>query len=148
MNDLIKILPKVLLNAGFGDDAKEQAAFAAWAAAAGRHVSNITAPIRLEKKTLVVAVMDETWRSQLRGISAQLLFKVNALLGSPTISRLEMIVNEGAVRSAHKEAPTVDFLAPDQHAASLAVLADSIPLPPLRSAFLRAAGKCLDRMAR
>jgi hypothetical protein len=73
---------------------------------------------------------------------------VNALLGSPTISRLEMIVNEGAVRSAHKEAPTVDFLAPDQHAASLAVLADSIPLPPLRSAFLRAAGKCLDRMAR
>lgn len=148
MNDLIKLLPQVLMKAGAGDDAIQQAAFAAWAAAAGRHVSTVTTPLRLQDRNLIVGVIDETWRSQLKGISGQLLFKVNSLLGSPRISRLELIVNEAAVRAAHHQPPLVQFIAPEEQAALLAAKAEGISTVSLRTAFLRAAGKCLDRRAR
>jgi hypothetical protein len=146
--ELGKILPKLLLNAGDNDEAREQAAFAAWVAAAGANVSKVTAPVRLEQKTLIVATSDETWRTQLRAIAGQLVFKLNAILGLPTVARLDLIVNPGAVRAAHQSPPKVTFKAPDDQALPLRDSAANIPLPQLRDLFLRAAGKCLDRRAR
>jgi hypothetical protein len=146
--ELTKILPKLLLNVGDNEEAREQAVCAAWVAASGTGVSKVTAPVRLEKKTLIIAVSDDTWRTQLRAISGQLVFKINAVLGSPTIARLDLIVNPGAVRAAHQSPPKVSFVAPDKQALPLHDPAANIPLPALRDVFLRAAGKCLDRRAR
>ncbi|HEY6328372.1 MAG TPA: DciA family protein, partial [Blastocatellia bacterium] len=110
MNELINILPQMLLKTGSGDEVREQAARAAWVATAGEQISNATAALRLENKTLIIAVMDETWRAQLRNISPQLLFKLNALLGQRCpIGRLEFTVNETAVGSAHLKQRTVEF---------------------------------------
>ena len=47
MDDLINILPRMLFKTGAGDEFRQSAAFAAWAAAAGRQVAKITAPVRL-----------------------------------------------------------------------------------------------------
>jgi predicted nucleic acid-binding Zn ribbon protein len=146
MNELIDILPQVLLKTGSGHEVHEQAARAAWIAAAGHQVSNVTAALRLENKTLIVAVTDETWRAQLRNISPQLVFKLNALLGQRCpVNRVEFTVNESAVSSAHLKPPTVEFTAPDEKASFLNESAAAMP-PALGAALMRAAGKCLHRM--
>lgn len=146
MNELINILPQMLLKTGSSDEVREQAARAAWVAAAGLQISTVTAALRLESKTLIIAVTNEMWRAQLRNISPQLLFKVNALLGQQCpISRLEFTVNENAVSSVHLNPRTVEFTAPDEKASFLEDAAAEMP-PALGTALMRAAGKCLERM--
>jgi len=137
----------MLFRTGSGDEFRQYAAFAAWVAAAGRQVSKITVPVRLDDKTLIVAVSDETWRSQLKGMSGQLLFKLNALLGERSISRLEFIISDVASARESRAPRRVDFVAPDEQASYLEDrVADMAP--SLRAVFMRAAGKCLDRRAR
>ncbi|HKV38899.1 MAG TPA: DciA family protein [Blastocatellia bacterium] len=138
-------MPRLLLQAGDADYAREQAAFAAWAAAAGLQVSHVTAAVRLDRQTLFVATTDKTWRIQLNRIKDQLMFKVNSLLGTRLITRIVFVVDDPAVTKAHPIEPTISFNAPDQQALPLRENAALIPDPELRAVFLRAAGKCLER---
>ena len=148
MIDLLKLLPLLLRQAGDSDEAREQAVFAAWAAAAGVQIRRATAPIRLERKTLMVAVPDATWRTQLQKFSGQALFKLNSLLGSPAVTGIEFVINPEIIREHAVPAPQVKFVAPDQQAMPLRESADRISDPEIRAIFLRAAGKCLERRAR
>ena len=93
LTSLLRLLPQLLRQAGDSDEAREQAVFAAWAASVGGQVRKATAPVRLERKTLIVAVADTTWRTQLKRISGQALFKLNALLGRPQSQASEYVVN-------------------------------------------------------
>jgi hypothetical protein len=122
--------------------------FAAWSVSVGVQVQRATAHIRLEAKTLVVAVVDSTWRTQLAGMRGQIIFKINSILGATLVSRIQFVINEELVRCAHKMPAEVKFVAPDEQALLLGEKAGNIEDPELRALFLRAAGKCLDRRAR
>ncbi|HWC78253.1 MAG TPA: DciA family protein [Blastocatellia bacterium] len=148
MKDLLRLLPVLLRQAGDSDEAREQAAFAAWAGAVGEQIRRVTAPMKLERKTLLVAVHDQTWKNELERFKGQALFKLNSLLGAPGVTAIEFIVNREFVERNTPQAPSITFIAPEQQALPLRSNADRISQPEIRAAFLRAAGKCLERRAR
>jgi hypothetical protein len=148
LTNLIKLLPQLLRRAGDSEEAREQAVFAAWLAAVGAQVRKVTSPIRLERKTLIVAVPDATWRAQLQRISGQALFKLNSLLGAPTVTLIEFVINPDLAGRPYDPAPEITFVAPDKQALPLRDKAAGIADPNVREAFLRAAGKCLERRAK
>lgn len=148
MENLIKLIPRFLREVGDSDEAREQAALAAWAAAVGSHLRRATAPLKLERKTLIVAATDATWRNQLKKMRGETLFRLNSILGAPIVTAIDFVVNEEAVRRAHITTPSISFTAPEQHALSLREKAGRIPDIEAQRTFLRAAGKCLDRRAK
>ncbi len=148
MTDLLRVLPQLLRRVGDSEEAREQAVFAAWIAAVGAPVRKVTAPVKLERKTLVVAVLDATWQTQLKRIRGQALFKLNSLLGAPTVTAIDFIINPGLVVSSSPAPAEHVFNAPDKYATPLRDDAERIPDPRIRDVFLRAAGKCLERRAK
>ena len=91
---------------------------------------------------------DATWRDQLRSLSGQALFRLNSLLGVPTVTMIEFVINRKLVLQTHTESDPIKFEAPDRQSAPLQDVASRIPIEDVRTAFLRAAGKCLDRRAK
>ncbi len=145
LTDLLRLVPQIIRHAGDSEEVREQAVFAAWLIAVGGPIRRVTSPIRLERKTLIVAVPDSTWRTQLMGMRGQALFKLNSLLGTPLVTSIEYVVNPGAIVRETEKPPEVKFIAPDEQALPLRKQADGIPDPETRELFLRAAGKCLER---
>jgi hypothetical protein len=148
MTDLLRLLPKMLRQVGNSEEVRQQAVFAAWVAAVGSQVRQVTTPVRLEKKTLIVAVQSATWRTQLARMSGQALFKINSILGTPTITAIDFVVNPDLIATAETVTREVTFKAPELQALPLRAKAQEIPDPEIRDAFLRAAGKCLERRAK
>jgi predicted nucleic acid-binding Zn ribbon protein len=145
MTSLLNLLPQMLRQIGDSAEARQQAVFAAWTAAVGSQVRKVTLPLRLERKTLLVAVPDQTWRTQLERIKGQALFRLNSLLGAPTVTNIEFLINPQSLDD-HQPAPReFHFVAPEMAAMPLRDDAARISNPDLRDAFLRAAGKCLER---
>ena len=145
LTDLLSIVPQMLRKAGDSDEAREQAVCAAWVVAVGSPIRKVTTPIRLERKTLIVAVPDATWRAQLMSMRGQALFKLNSLLGSPLVTMIEYVVNPGLIVQDSLAPQEVKFTAPEDQVTALREQADRIPDPEIRETFLRAAGKCLER---
>lgn len=145
---MLNLLPQLLRHIGESDEGREQAVFAGWSAAVGSQVRKVTAPVRLDRKTLIVAVLDATWRAQLKRMSGQALFRLNSLLGAPTVTAIEFVINPDFVLHQHEAPPEITFNAPDLQAQPLRADAEQIRDPKMRATFLRAAGKCLDRRAR
>ena len=145
LTDLLRLVPQMLRHDGDSDDVREQAVFAAWLVAVGGPIRKVTVPIRLERKTLIVAVPDATWRTQLMSMRGQALFKVNSLLGAPLVTSIEYVVNPGVIVREPEVPHEVKFTAPEKQALPLRKQADRIPDERLRDTFLRAAGKCLER---
>jgi Dna[CI] antecedent, DciA len=148
LTELLALLPRMIRQSGDSDEAREQAAFAAWVVAAGSHVRRVTRPLRLERKTLIVAVPDLTWRTQLSQMRGPFLFKLNSLLGNPLVASLEFVVNPSVIVNELQLPQPVQFIAPEQEALPLREQADRIEDPEIRAVYLRAAGKCLERRAR
>jgi hypothetical protein len=148
MTDLLKLLPILLRKAGDSEEARQQAVFAAWIGAVGVQLRQFSSPLRLERKTLIVAVTNSTWQTQLHKMRGQILFKLNSLLGVPTVTTLEFVINPDMIKQALQQPPQVNFIAPEKYEQSLRQEAEAIPNPELRDAFLRAAAKCLDRRYR
>ncbi|HSE36810.1 MAG TPA: DUF721 domain-containing protein [Blastocatellia bacterium] len=145
LTDLLMLVPQMLRHAGDSDEVREQAVFAAWLVAVGGPIRSITAPVRLERKTLIVAVPDATWRTQLMSMRGQALFKLNSLLGAPLVTTIEYVVNPDLIVRETSVPLEVKFTAPEEQARPLRAQADRIPDPEIRATFLRAAGKCLER---
>ncbi len=148
MIDLLKLLPVLLRKAGNSEEARQNAVLAAWIGAVGPQLRQVSSPVRLERKTLIVAVTDSTWQTQLRKMRGQILFKLNSLLGVPTVTTLEFVINPDMITTTSQQMEQVKFVAPEKHARTLRKNAEAINNPELRDAFLRAAGKCLDRRDR
>lgn len=148
LTDLLMLVPQMIRRSGDSDEAREQAAFGAWFVAVGGPIRRVTAPIRLERKTLIVAVPDSTWRTQLTGMKGQVIFKLNSLLGAPLVTTIEYVVNPDLIVREPEAAREVKFKAPEEQALPLRDQADRIADPELRATFLRAAGKCLERTAK
>ena len=148
LTDLLMLVPQMLRHAGDSDEVREQAVFAAWLVAVGGPIRKVTAPVRLERKTLIVAVPDTTWRTQLQAMRGQALFKLNSLLGAPLVTTIEYVVNPEAIVSEPQPSQEVKFTAPEKQALPLRGQAERIADPDIRETFLRAAGKCLERRAK
>jgi predicted nucleic acid-binding Zn ribbon protein len=145
LTDLLLLVPQMLRNAADSEEAREQAVFASWLVAVGGPIREVTAPVRLERKTLIVAVPDSTWRTQLNSMRGQALFKLNSLLGAPLVTSIEYIVNPDLISYDPADPQEITFSAPEQQALSLREQADKIGDSTIRETFLRAAGKCLER---
>ena len=147
MTQLLSLIPKLLRRTDDSDQTREQSVFAAWIVAVGSHIRRVSTPAKLERKTLIVAVVDSTWRLQLKSVSGELLFKLNSLLGAPLVTSIDFVVNPSLISSAIESPPSVEFVAPEKQAEPLREAACTISNPEVREAFLRAAGKCLERRA-
>ena len=145
LTDLLTLLPQMLRHAADSDEAREQAVFAAWFVAVGGPIRKVTAPVRLERKSLIVAVPDPTWRNQLMSMRGQALFKVNSLLGTPLVTTIEYVINPELIVREPEVSREVRFTAPEKQALPLRGQANRIADPEIRATFLRAAGKCLER---
>jgi len=145
LTDLLMLVPQMLRHAADSDEAREQAVFAAWLVAVGGPIRKVTAPVRLERKTLIVAVPDATWRTQLSSMRGQALFKLNSLLGSPLVTSVEYVVNPDLIPYDTESPREIRFKAPEQQTLALREQADKIGDSNIRETFLRAAGKCLER---
>jgi hypothetical protein len=146
MNSLLKMLPFIVRLTGDNEEAREQAVFASWRAAAGDGVASVCAPFRLYRKQLIVAVLDQTWKKQMEKISGEYLFKINSVLGAPMVTFIEFRVDRRHVkRSLKKAEKSFEFHHTHELAEELKSSAACIRDEALRDQFLRAAAKCLER---
>ncbi len=152
MHRLIKTLPAILEAAGDSEEVAEAACIAAWKHAAGERLSDHAVPIRLHEKKLIVVVADTTWQMQLQPLLAQVLFRLNSILGQPLATYIELRVDparfvklpgahEGGMRSMKEHFS-------DRVPLELLSAAAAIEDARLREVFLGAAVSCLRRLAK
>ena len=144
MNQLIKSLPEVLRAAGSAEEVAEAAAIAAWKHAAGDGLKEHAVPLRLEQRTLTVAVADAIWQKQLTSMRGQLLFRVNSILGQPIVSALDFVIDPKLAQAraeTKQQEPPLDNEVPLE----LWSAANAIHDKELRKSFLKTALISLKR---
>ena len=147
MESLLKTLPAIMKVAGDSIEVAEAACLVAWRQIAGEGLRGNAVPLRLNDRTLVVAVPDATWKKQMESLSGQLLFRLNSLLGQPAVTFLEFceapeVIGE-ARRSLNNVEPSRD---PAPVPPELLEAAAGIQDKELRNAFLGAATSCIRRL--
>ena len=138
MNQLIKSLPGVLRAAGDSAEVAEAAAIAAWKHAAGDGLKEHAVPLKLENRTLTIAVADAIWQKQLHSMRGQLLFRVNSILGKPLVSALDFVINANLVKPAVEREPEAEPL-DNEVPLELWSAASAIQDKELRKKFLKTA---------
>lgn len=149
MLDLFRTLPRVLHDVEDIDEIREAIVFAAWRRIAGESLGEHAVPLGLEKTTLIVAVSSMTWQRHLEDLCGQMVFKLNAALGAPMVTFVELRVDEAAV-TANRSSTGADEeelrrRAEGEISPELRAAAEKIEDPELRSKFLLAASNCLVR---
>lgn len=97
MEQLINTLPTILRAAGNSAEVVEAAAIAAWKYVAGESLSKHAVALRLDARTLVVAVSDAIWQKQLELMRRSLVPRLNSILGQRLVSRLEFSIDSKSV---------------------------------------------------
>lgn len=138
MDNLIKSLPTILRAAGEATEVKEAAAIAAWKHAAGEGLRDHAMPVRLQGRTLIVAVADAVWQKQLGSMLGQMLFRVNHILGQPLVSYIELQIDPRVLAQQARKAEERQHIAGEVPPEILEA-ANSIADKQLRQTFLRAA---------
>ena len=139
MNQLIKSLPQVLKAAGTSAEVAEAAAIAAWKHAAGDGLKEHAVALKLENRTLTVAVADPIWQKQLNSMRGQLLFRVNTILGQPLVSAFHFVIDRKLAKSSVKTANDADEPLDNEVPLELWSAANTIHDPELRKNFLKTA---------
>jgi predicted nucleic acid-binding Zn ribbon protein len=85
-------LDRIARRLGVGRAATLPAVFDRWAELVGEGVATRARPHALRGTTLVVAVDDPTWASQLRWLEADLLGRIAEDLGPGAITALDLVV--------------------------------------------------------
>ncbi len=148
MESLLKALPAILRAAGDSAEVAEAACLAAWKHAAGEGLRDHAVPLRLQDKTLIVAVADATWRKQMQSFSTQLLFRLNSILGQTLVTYLEFRENPDTVarlRALNLQTPRRQSAESAVVPVELLAAAAAIQDKSLRRAFLGAATSCIQR---
>jgi predicted nucleic acid-binding Zn ribbon protein len=145
MDNLIKSLPSILKASGSSPEVLEAACAAAWKHAVGEALNAHAVPTALNGSTLVVAVADNEWKSQLERMRAQFLFRLNSVLGQPVVKSIDLRVDSNAI-AERRNAPTRVTQRPGYSVpAELLSASAAISDPDLRRAFLGAATSCVKR---
>ena len=141
MIDLTRLLPKIV------SANPELAVKMAWARAAGEGLRRNTHPSGFEGKTLTVSVMDALWQKQLQSMSAELIFRMNNLLGRGAVDELIFRIAPSDVSQAHSINRSESSRKPTDHPlpTELMFAAGSIADEDLRARFLRAAHNLIAR---
>jgi predicted nucleic acid-binding Zn ribbon protein len=85
-------LDRIARRLGVGRAATLPAVFDRWAALVGEGVAERTRPRALRGTTLVVAVDDPTWASQLKWLEADLVRRIGEELGPGVVTSLDLVV--------------------------------------------------------
>ena len=144
MNQLIKSLPQVLRAAGNSPEVAEAAAIAAWKHAAGDGLKEHAVPVRLENRTLVIAVADPIWQKQLTSMRGQMLFRINSILGQPVVSALDFVIDPKLVKPRVEQTEQQEPL-DNEVPLELWSAANAIHDKELRKSFLKTALLALKR---
>lgn len=142
MEMLIKLLPSLIKLSSNNEEVCEKASFIAWQFAVGPALIQVTVPKRLVKKSLSVAVLDETWKRELEKLSSQLLFQINNILGTPLVRSFEFYVDSKEVSAKLSKIKKVEIedLEIDP---IIEKSAQKITDEGLRKQFIATASKCL-----
>ena len=147
MNQLIKSLPSVLRAAGDSNEVAEAAAIAAWKHAAGDGLKGHAVPVKLQERTLTVAVADAIWQKQLHSMRGQLLFRVNSILGRPIVSVIDFLIDPKLVRPCAEAPKEAEHPLDNEVPLELWSAANAIHDKQLRKSFLKIAMTALRRRA-
>ncbi|HKU74294.1 MAG TPA: DciA family protein [Pyrinomonadaceae bacterium] len=139
MNQLIKSLPGVLRAAGDSTEVAEAAAIAAWKHAAGDGLKEHAVPLKLEDRTLRIAVADAIWQKQLHSMRGQLLFRINSILGKPLVGALDFVVDPKLAKPPVEQPAQRDELLDNEVPIELWSAASAIQDKDLRKKFLKTA---------
>lgn len=124
-----------------GDDPQviEAAAMAAWKNAAGEGLRSHAQPLALSGQTMIVAVRDAAWQKQLGYLKAELLFRINNLLGRPLVTDIELRIDSQLKPSSTNAPRSYDKLTESDVSPELLSAARAIEDEQLSQKFLRAA---------
>ena len=145
MNQLIKSLPTVLRASGNAAEVAEAAASAAWKHAAGDGLKEHAVALRLENRTLTIAVADPIWKKQLTSMRGQLLFRMNSILGQPLVGALDFVIDPKLVKPAVDQTEPQEDLLDNEVPLELWSAAHAIHDNELRKSFLKTALLSLKR---
>jgi len=150
MNEIFAALPALLREYSDSDEVRRAVAFAAWRQIAGDQLAEHTEPLALEEERLVIAVRDRSWQRNLESLAGEMLFRLNAKLGTRLVTFIEFRVDRTPGRSRREGARNDNFEieALDEVTEPLRRAADAIADDRMRRAFLFAAGSCLAREKR
>jgi len=146
MIDVARLLPKLLNATGANPEMAEVAAKIAWTRAAGDGLRRHAIPFRLFHKTLVVSVADIIWQRQMQSMSAELISRINRLLGREVVEDIEFRIDPATVekvRSQDRPSPRDKVSGPIP--AEVILAASGIADQDLRERFIRAAENCIAR---
>lgn len=149
MNEFFAALPALLRQMPDSPEVRRAVIFAAWRRAAGRQLSERAVPLSIEDGRLFVAVADRNWKRQLGSLADELLYKINAALGSSEVKFIEFVIDPAAVpaHTARDVGEADDETSPvinEEIAAAAARISDG----ELRKQFLLAAANTLARNKR
>jgi hypothetical protein len=148
MIDLNRLLPKLLNANGANPELTEIAAKIAWTRAAGAGLRPNAIPFRLYQKTLIVSVADAIWQKQMQTMGAELLARINRLLGRDVVDFIEFRIDPATIDSARAMNFPKNISRPAEARpipAELVSAASSIADHELRERFMRAAENCIAR---
>ena len=152
MLDIFRTLPGILGDMEGVEVVREAVVFAAWRRIAGESLTAHAVPVGLENGRLRIAVSNLNWQRNLKDQCGQMLFKLNATLGSPNVTYIELEIDEQAVLNSRTGSRPPDdafrAAAANEITDDLTQAAESIEDEELRRQFLLAAGSCLVRKKR
>ena len=144
MQKLVNSLPAILAAAGDSAEVREAACLSAWKVVTGHTLSQHALARELKAETLVVLVEDAVWKKQLEQMSAQIRWRVNAMLGHEMVKTIEFGVD--AALFAERRQQTEPAVGSPPIPVELLSAAAQIDDVELRRAFLGAASSCLQRI--
>ena len=147
MNQLIKSLPGVLRASGNAEEVAQAAAIAAWKHVAGDGLKDHAVPVKLEHRTLTVAVADVIWQKQLHAMRGQMMFRVNSILGQPIVSAIEFVIDPKIAKARPELPKSADEPLDNEVPLELWSAANAIHDKELRKSFLKTAMASLKRKA-
>ena len=145
MNQLIKSLPQVLRASGNAAEVAEAAAIAAWKHACGDGLKEHAVALKLENRTLTVAVADPIWQKQLTAMRGQLLYRVNTILGQPLVNAFNFVIDRERVKPRVEQPEHDEELLDNEVPLELWSAANTIHDKELRKNFLKTALLSLKR---
>src|SRR5437773_11384047 len=98
MQDIFAALTALLKEHGDIDVVREAAAFAAWKKVAGESLSEHTSPVAFTENKLTIAVADRTWQRNLKELSAEMIFRINSIMGSSFVRFIEFTIDKSGVQ--------------------------------------------------
>jgi hypothetical protein len=142
------LLPKLLNANGANPELTEIAAKIAWTRAAGAGLRPNAIPFRLYQKTLIISVADAIWQKQMQTMSAELLSRINRLLGRDVVDFIEFRIDPATIDSAratNQSTKDSSRVGTQPIPAELVSAAGAIADNELRERFMRAAENCIAR---